>query len=219
MAIQRLIPNLFVILVLSSCLCYISPVFGEQIANCSYNTWSWDTINKRSVNHRRVVKNYADISNIEKDKYSNCTVCEEDQAWIKIKGIKKVRVCKIYKDVFEKALKNIQKSGFKLIKVTGYRVGKSKGPIDKKGLRTQFSNHSFGSAIDVNRSRNGLYKNCFTFSEKCQLALGGKWDPKRPGTITKDSVVVKEFKAINWKWGGEIKGRQKDFMHFSISGY
>lgn len=196
-----------------------SPVFAKNPETCTYNTWSWNTVEKRSEGHRRVKKAYSDITAVEIDKSSGCTVCEEDQAWIQLKGVKKFRVCKKFKSDIESALKKILDSGFPLYEVTAYRVGKSKGPVDDNGLRTQFSNHSFGTAIDINRSRNGLYKSCFSFGPKCKLALGGKWDPSRPGTLTKDSVPVKAFKEMNWNWGGEIKGRQKDFMHFSPSGY
>lgn len=195
------------------------PTLAEQPKTCTYNTWSWNTEKKRSEGHRRVKKSYSDITPVEIDKGSGCTVCEEDQAWIQIKGIKKFRVCKKFKVDIETALKKILDSDFPLYEVTAYRVGKSKGPLDENGLRTQFSNHSFGTAIDINRSRNGLYNNCFSFGPKCKLALGGKWDQSIPGTLTKDSVPVKAFKDMGWKWGGEIKGRQKDFMHFSPSGY
>ncbi len=194
-------------------------VFGEQKKKCSYNTWTWNTLKKRSEKHRRVVKNYDEITDIEIDKSSGCTVCEEDQAWIELKGVKKFRVCKIYKKSIEEVLTKTLDSGFPIFEATAYRVGKSKGPVDENGYRTQFSNHSFGTAIDINRSRNGLYNSCFTFGPQCKLSLGGTWNPSQPGTLTKDSVVVKAFKAINWNWGGQIQGRQKDFMHFSPSGY
>lgn len=204
-----------------SILLWMSPQFAhaEQPKTCTYNTWSWNTVKKRSEGHRRVKKAYSEITAVEIDKSSGCTVCEEDQAWIKLKGIRKFRVCQKFKDDIETALKTILDSDFPLYEVTAYRVGKSKGPVDENGLRTQFSNHSFGTAIDINRSRNGLYNNCFSFGPKCKLSLGGAWDPARPGTLTEDSVPVQAFKAMNWKWGGQIKGRQKDFMHFSPSGY
>ncbi len=197
----------------------VHQVFAEQKKKCSYNTWTWNTFEKRSEKHRRVIKSYDEITDIEIDKSSGCTVCEEDQVWIKLNGLTKVRVCQIYKKPIEEVLKNIIASGFPIIEITAYRVGKSKGPLDEHGYRTLFSNHSFGTAIDINRSRNGLYKNCLTFGSHCKLALGGTWDPSQLGSITNDSIVVKSFNLINWNWGGQIKGRQKDFMHFSPSGY
>ena len=42
--------------------------------------------------------------------------------------------------------------------------------------------------------------------------------PEQPGAITLESVVYEAFRNIGWKWGGELAGRQKDFMHFSLSG-
>ena len=194
-------------------------VNAQEPATCSYNTWTWNVPKKRSENHQRVVKPYSEITAVEKDEQTGCTVCEEDQAWIEIAGIEKFRVCKRYQAEVSQIIKTILKDGFPIYEVIGYRVGKSKGPVDEKGYRTQFSNHSFGTAIDLNRSRNGLYSNCFNFNAKCTLVLGGVWDPTRPGTITQDSIVVQQFKTMDWHWGGQIKGRQKDFMHFSPSGY
>ncbi len=197
-----------------------SPLMGDQKPQkCTYWTWEWNTKKKRSENHRQVQKDYSKLSDIEKEGRSDCTVCEEDQVWIRINGVKPFRVCKYYETNIRTALKEITATGFPLLSVTAYRVGKSKGPVDKNGRRTQFSNHSFGTAIDINRDLNGLYDNCSSFGKQCKLRLGGEWNPQRPGTITKNSVVTKAFKSVGLKWGGEIKGRQKDFMHFSLTGY
>jgi hypothetical protein len=39
-----------------------------------------------------------------------------------------------------------------------------------------------------------------------------------PGVIKSGDVVVKAFKAIGWKWGGEWSS-SKDYMHFSSNGH
>jgi hypothetical protein len=45
------------------------------------------------------------------------------------------------------------------------------------------------------------------------------WHPDQAGSLTKESPIVIELKSIGFKWGGEIEGKQKDFMHFLPSGY
>jgi len=34
-----------------------------------------------------------------------------------------------------------------------------------------------------------------------------------------DSNIVRAIEDIGLKWGGEIDGKRKDFMHFSPTGY
>jgi hypothetical protein len=185
---------------------------------CTYSTWDWNTKTKRAENHRTVVNPYAELTAAEKDPHSNCTVCEEDQVSISMEGVPQFSVCKNYADDVKKTIKKIVDAGFPVKSIISYRVGKSKGDIDAKGLRTQFSNHSFGTALDINAEQNGLYTNCYEFGKKCQLLRGGHWQQDVPGTITKDSVAYKSFAEIGWHWAGELQGRQKDFMHFSLSG-
>ena len=55
--------------------------------------------------------------------------------------------------------------------------------------------------------------------EDCKLRKGGHWVPGNLGTLTLDGKIVRTMKSLDFKWGGEIKGWQKDFMHFSPSGY
>ena len=186
--------------------------------DCNYTTWVWDTINKKSINHIQVKKSKNELLPTEKDPHSKCTVCSEDQVMIKIEGLPPVQVCKHYAEKVEWALRYSMEKGFPIYDLIGYRVGKSKGPVDEKGLRTQFSNHSFGTAIDINSKFNGLYNNCVRFSEQCRLTRGGPWNPTNSKSITKESPPYDAFKKIGWGWGGELQGRQKDFMHFSLSG-
>ncbi|MBN2694927.1 M15 family metallopeptidase, partial [bacterium] len=74
-------------------------------------------------------------------------------------------------------------------------------------------------AIDINPENNGLYNNCIVFNKKCKLIQGGVYNPENIESITKDSIIYKAMIDIGFKWGGEIKGKQKDFMHFSPDGY
>jgi hypothetical protein len=185
---------------------------------CTYSTWEWNTLKKRAENHRTIVKSYAELTDNEKDPHSTCTICEEDQTAITIAGVPQFSVCKYYSDDIKKVVRKIVDAGFPVNSIISYRVGMSKGTVDNKGMRTQFSNHSFGTAIDINADSNGLYTNCYEVGKKCQLLRGGPWKPGQPGTITKDSIVYKAFAEIDWHWAGELQGRQKDFMHFSLSG-
>jgi hypothetical protein len=66
--------------------------------------------------------------------------------------------------------------------------------------------------------KNGLYTNCVNFNSQCRLSRGGAWRESENGTINPASQVYKEMALIHWKWGGELKATQKDFMHFSLSG-
>ena len=85
-------------------------------------------------------------------------------------------------------------------------------------------------AIDINREFNGLYNNCNVWDpNKCTLGHGGSENKQRtqsvPGTITKESPAYQQLTSIGWKWGGDWgtigpddDRKQKDFMHFSLSG-
>ena len=160
-----------------------------------------------------------------------CTVCRGDQTRIDPKrlGLAKLggfSVCWAYAQQVEKALETIAKAGdFDLKAVVGYRPGRTRGAV-VDGKRTQWSNHSFGTAIDLNAFANGLHASCNVSQAtpatvtRCKLRIGGAWDPEgRPRlTVTAASSPYRAF-APFWKWGGEISGDIKDFMHFSISGY
>jgi peptidoglycan LD-endopeptidase CwlK len=69
------------------------------------------------------------------------------------------------------------------------------------------SNHAFGYAIDINPIQNPYIKRNKVLPE------GAVYDPDEPGTITRDSQLVKEFKKRGWSWGGDWKS-VKDYQHF-----
>jgi len=195
-----------------------APAAGRLPTTCSYSTWAWDTRTRQSVNHIRVSKPYAQLTAEEKDPHSSCTVCEEDQEQLHVDGAAPIYVCKVYAEAVRQVLNTLKVAGFPIRSLEAYRVGRSKGPTDKQGRRTQLSNHSFGTAIDINAELNGLYTDCFAFGPGCHLLRGGAWHPGQPGSITRDSVVYRAFSQAGWKWGGELFGRQKDYMHFSLAG-
>lgn len=69
------------------------------------------------------------------------------------------------------------------------------------------SNHAYGYAIDINPMQNPYIKRTKI------LPAGAVYDPDAPGTITRDSQLVKEFKKRGWSWGGDWKS-VKDYQHF-----
>lgn len=71
----------------------------------------------------------------------------------------------------------------------------------------KLSNHSFGTAIDINPLLNPYIRRDLHQPE------GSEYNTDIKGTITKDSFLVKEFKKLGWEWGGNWKDR-KDYQHF-----
>lgn len=189
-----------------------------EASSCTYETWDWDVNQRKAVNHQQVRKSKAVLTPEEKGSLPGCTVCEEDQIDIQIQGVPPFKICKILQIQLNRALQKVVQEGFPLFSIVGYRVGKSKGPLDSLGRRTQFSNHSYGTAIDFNSERNGLYDACIHFGPQCRLIRGGDYQVGRPGTITRDSGLYRALKVEGFKWGGEIQAKQKDFMHFSQTG-
>lgn len=186
---------------------------------CSYNTYEWNTLEKKAINYRQIIKPYAEISDEEKDEVTGCSVCEEDQMTLVVENLKPFKMCRYVAEEIESLLVGLLASGIPIVEVTGYRVGKTRGEVDDEGNRTVFSNHSFGTAIDLNAQSNGLYDQCISFDHRCRLIRGGEWYPDRETSWKSGGPVVTGFKSIGYRWGGEIQGWQKDFMHFSPTGY
>ena len=200
---------------------------------CTYKAYAWDTKKKRSTDHFTVSKPYRDVTDDERDPNAPmCTICSEDQVEIDPStfGVKAdtIRICHAFAPQVRSALEAISKSGeFDIEKLEGYRPGKTRGKVDKNGLRTEWSQHSYGTAIDINANRNAIYSNCpdkivghASDVRTCKKGIGGAYQPeKQPRvSITKGGVVYREMTKF-WKWGGEIEGTTKDIMHFSITGY
>jgi hypothetical protein len=155
----------------------------------------------------------------EIDKESGCTVCSEDQDVVDVPPIRKFSLCYKLAPLVRFVLKDLVAKGAPIHTIIGYHVTKSVGEADASGARTEFGNHSYGTAFDINPEQNGLYDNCVKFGPECRLVRGGPWKPGTPGTIEKDGVIVKKLDETGFVWGGEIEGKQKDFMHFSLTGY
>ena len=201
-------------------LCWLLFTINACAQTCSYNTWRWNVHSKQAVQHERVVHPYATLRKDERDVASRCTVCEEDQVAINLTGLPVFYLCKNVADKVKTVLMELHYQGAPIKSIIGYRVGRSRGEIDAQGNRSGFSNHSFGIALDINTEHNGLYTQCLRFGPQCLLIRGGAWRPSLdPYSLTADSRIVRALKSIGLQWGGEIAGQQKDFMHFSPSGY
>jgi hypothetical protein len=201
---------------------------GATPTRCTYRSYAWSVKTKKTVGHLRVDKPYAEVVDDERDPADRrCTVCSEDQVAVKVAGLPEIQVCRFWAGKVTEALKGIQADGgFALERLEGYRPGRTRGAV-KDGLRTEWSNHSFGTAIDINAHHNAIYNGCKLAASPtraadiahCKRGLGGAWDPqRRPNlTIVAGGAPHKAFTAF-WKWGGALPGQLKDFMHFSITG-
>ena len=204
------------------CIITSTPVPAQEMTEpqtCTYNSYAWNVRSKSAVNRRFVEKPYSELAPPERDVRTGCSVCLEDQRAITLSNGIEFQMCAVMAGRTEKALNGLLAQGETINSVTGYRVGLTRGSVDDNGNRTGYSNHSFGIALDINAEQNGLYGNCVQFNGDCKLHKGGRWQPNQPGGLHRNSPTVRALKNIGYKWGGEIKGRQKDFMHFSPSGY
>ena len=186
---------------------------------CTYSSYKWNTIDRKAVDYHRVEKLYSELSEAEIDPLTGCSVCEQDQVDIQIGNLAPIKVCYVIAEDVSRVLLKSLGAGQVIVELESYRVGLTRGKVDAEGNRTQFSNHSFGTAIDINASFNGLYDNCFSFSINCRLIKGGQWDPGQAESLHAGSLLVELMLEIGLQRGGKIAGKQKDFMHFSLTGY
>lgn len=186
---------------------------------CSYEIRIWNVTQKSSVGVKKVSHPYAELAPEERDPLTGCSVCDEDQEAISLPPLAIFSICYQLAPRIRSLVETLVRRGASIHTIEGYRVVKSRGPVDGNGNRTGFSNHSYGTAIDINPEQNGLYDNCITFGPQCRLIRGGEWRVGVPGTLDKNNDIVMMFKQEGFRWGGEIEGKQKDFMHFSLTGY
>jgi hypothetical protein len=194
---------------------FIQSLFAQD---CHYSYTIWNANLKKSFGPIHVHKQKSELLKNEIGPM-NCSVCEEDQVDVILKNKLRVKVCKHLKIQFEKSFNEISSKNFEIQSIKGYRPSLSKGKLNDKGERDEFSNHAFGVAVDINEDFNGLYDHCLTWTPNCKLRKGGAYNPAQPLSIMPNSQIVNIFKSNGFLWGGEIKGNQKDFMHFSLTGY
>lgn len=72
----------------------------------------------------------------------------------------------------------------------------------------RLSLHAYGLAIDINPYNNPVVYENGRISPK-----GAKYDPKKAGTFSSECQIVKLFKELGWRWGGEFVSF-KDYHHF-----
>jgi putative cell wall-binding protein len=80
---------------------------------------------------------------------------------------------------------------------------------------TRWSEHAYGTAVDVNPVRNPYVR-----GGTVEPAAGSAYLDRRdvrPGMATRPGALVDAFDAIGWGWGGDWSSA-KDYMHFSASG-
>ena len=71
----------------------------------------------------------------------------------------------------------------------------------------KLSMHAYGYAVDINPLQNPYIKGPVV------LPYGATYDLRKPGTLNRNSAVVKTFIRLGWSWGGEWESL-KDYQHF-----
>ena len=80
---------------------------------------------------------------------------------------------------------------------------------------TSWSEHSYGTAIDINPRQNPYVSGATVLP-----ADAGPWVDRtsvRRGMIARDGPAVAAFTAAGWEWGGDYRSL-KDYQHFSAGG-
>ena len=71
----------------------------------------------------------------------------------------------------------------------------------------KLSYHAKGRAIDINPKLNPQVR------KKIKVPKNSNYNSITPGTLFNDSPIVKEFKKLGWRWGGNWRS-VKDYQHF-----
>ena len=77
---------------------------------------------------------------------------------------------------------------------------------------TRWSNHSFGTAIDINPLLNPYVRGDFFTPTQGEKYLDRT--PNEPGMIMRDSEIYKIFTEKGWEWGAESFDHCTDYHHF-----
>jgi hypothetical protein len=80
---------------------------------------------------------------------------------------------------------------------------------------TRWSNHAYGTAIDVNPIENPYVSGGSTSHAASRPYLDRS--RRRPGMAVEGGAVVRAFDRIGWGWGGRWTS-VKDYQHFSSTG-
>jgi len=80
---------------------------------------------------------------------------------------------------------------------------------------TRWSMHAYGLAIDINPVENPYVSGSYV-SPKAGRKYADRSRQAR-GMVHSGDVVVRAFRSIGWKWGGDWPGT-KDYQHFSSTG-
>ena len=76
-----------------------------------------------------------------------------------------------------------------------------------------FSNHSYGTTIDINPLWNPYVKGKKILPPEGKAFARNRSKLTQPGVLQKDHRIVKLFKELGWTWGGDWKSL-KDYQHF-----
>jgi len=80
---------------------------------------------------------------------------------------------------------------------------------------TRWSNHAYGTAIDVNPIENPYVSGGRTAHRASRPYVART--PRRPGMAYEGGALVRAFDRIGWGWGARWTS-VKDYQHFSASG-
>ena len=80
---------------------------------------------------------------------------------------------------------------------------------------TTWSEHSTGTAIDINPVENPWVRGAMVDPPEGVEFLDR--EHRRPGMLYADSAVVRHLVEAGWGWGGTW-GSRKDYQHLSLSG-
>ena len=80
---------------------------------------------------------------------------------------------------------------------------------------TRWSNHAYGTAIDVNPIENPYVSGGRTSHRASRPYVARS--ARRPGMAYEGGALVRAFDRIGWGWGGRWQSVQ-DYQHFSASG-
>ncbi len=81
---------------------------------------------------------------------------------------------------------------------------------------SNWSNHAYGRAIDVNPIENP-YVSGGTTSHRASRPYLDRSRHRR-GMAYRGGVLVEAFRAAGWGWGGDWTGSVRDYQHFSANG-